>query len=79
MIKLVYQIRDVKYIERVYISLSMDVIVSEIIPDIVSVMVMKSSPGLSVAMLESRGLELEVAGETISDGGTIGDGVTIGD
>ena len=42
----------------------MDVIVSEIIPDIVSVTMMKTSPGLSVAMLE-------VAGDTISDEGTI--------
>jgi len=70
---------NVKYIVWVYIYLGMDVIVSEIIPDIVSVMVMKSSPGLSVAMLEGRGLELEVAGETIGDGGTIFGGETISD
>jgi len=75
------------------------VIVSEIIPDIVSVTMMKTSPGLSVAMLEvvgdtisdegtsevslavleGRGLELEVAGETVSDGGTICGGETISD
>jgi len=32
---------------------------------------MKTSPGLSVAMLEGRGLALEIAGNTISDEGTV--------
>ena len=74
-----YRNRNVKYIVRVYICLGMEVIVSEIIPDIVSVTVMKTPPGLSVAMLEGRGLELEVAEDTMSDGGTISGGETSSD
>ena len=49
------------------------------IPDIVSITVMKTPPGLSVAVLEGKGLELEVAGETSSDGGTICGRETISD
>jgi hypothetical protein len=43
-----------------------------ITPGIVSVTVMKPSPGMSGAMAEGKELELEVAEDTISDGGTIG-------
>jgi len=58
----------------------MDVIVSdsEIIFDVVCVMAMDFFPGLSIAMLEGRGLELEDAGGTICDGETISDGETTG-
>jgi hypothetical protein len=52
-----------------------DVIV--IIPGIVSVTVMKPSPGMSGAMAEGRELEMEVAEDTISDEGMSVDSLSL--